>query len=234
MKKTLAVVVATLIITTLTGCTAEEPAYTHSTIYSANGTEILIDGDGKQVTNATIYSSTGTEILIDSQGAQITADLLLHATLNGKVYILRGADTSIAVGDSYEILIVTGASPMVIVELEAQTTGAALGYFYEDVLYSDNGTLLNAINLQRVIDGTSIHTLYGGDSNDSGLVITGTGTLLMSTAFAANAVKNINDSSGIGAPLMLKPNSYYLNRITNTGSQAMQVDMELIFLETGY
>lgn len=186
---------------------------------------------GSFVLSGCMQTEDGRDALLDDRGTVVTSDILLYSTLQGEVFILSGVDEEIGTGDSYEILIQVSRSPVFIVGIDAQSTGYALGYFYENTSIQTKGTEIIAECTNRILDLSSLSKYYGGDTNDSGQVITDEGDLFYETMFVANQVRNINDESEVGSPIVLKPYTNYLIRVTNEDVTNIKFSYEIVFDE---
>ena len=149
---------------------------------------------------------------------------------NGLQYEANSPLISLAAAANSDILFTTGSKPVIIKSRTIAFSGVGISAaVYEAPTITANGTAIAAYNLSRIIPTAAVSTL------SSGPTVTATGTQISAKTFAIGSTGVGNSSLGTyavsGSERVLKPQTSYLLRITNTGPDTCSISAYISWYE---
>lgn len=156
-------------------------------------------------------------------------NLQTGGTSEGKIFNASRRVTELAAGANLDSIFLTGSKPVLLIARTIGRTGVGVSAtIFRDAVYT-GGTTAETYSNNDLILPTSTVTLL------TGITLSSTGTQTVATAFGIGNTSNQGQGAlvELGEPLLMKPNTAYLLRITSLDTLAQDVSAFISWYEGG-
>lgn len=165
----------------------------------------------------------------DESGAALMIDSVHHEVHEGKMWHAAYTNGNVANTAVVDLLFHTGVGVDAHSAWEVFASGAVTVSLYESPVISNTGVVLTAYNMNRAMTTTAASLVYSSPTITS----TGTVALVNGRILPGGSSPTTRVGGGIrsGAEWILKPNTYYLMRVTNTSGAAAVINVVMEWYE---